>query len=173
MALIYGSTSGTTEHIAGEIEHFWQEQSGEELPVFNIAEVTDLSLLTTFNTLIIGVPTWNIGELQDDWLDVYPDLDVLDFSGKRIALFGIGDQHNYSDNFQDALGILGYKFRACGAELIGFTSIDGYDFEASQGIENGQFMGLAIDDLNQPDLNELRIINWVAQLIALTEVVKR
>lgn len=171
VGLIYGSTAGTTEHIAGEIEHFWQEQSGQELPVFNIAEITELSSLLSFDTLIIGVPTWNIGELQDDWLEIFPNLDELDFSGKQVALFGIGDQHHYSDNFQDALGILGRKFRECGAELVGFTSTEGYDFEASQGIEDGQFMGLAIDDLNQPELNEPRIISWVAQLIALTETV--
>ncbi len=171
IGLIYGTTTGTTERIAHQIQQTWQAQSGLTLPMFDIAYVEELSMLLDFDMLIVGVPTWKVGELQCDWLDVFPALDTLNLWGKRVAMFGLGDQYNFEKNFQDALGILGRKFRACGADLIGFTSTKGYKFETSLGVENGQFMGLAIDDRHQPDQNDIRIESWVTQLITRTRAV--
>ncbi|MEO1644220.1 MAG: flavodoxin [Chloroflexota bacterium] len=125
----------------------------------------DISNLKEFDYLILGCPTWNVGELQDDWELELPNLENVDFSGKRVALFGAGDQAHYSDNFQDALGILGRKLRERGATLVGFTSTEGYDYDESVGVENDMFMGLAIDEVNQSDLTGERIEAWVKQLV--------
>ena len=48
--------------------------------------------------------------------------------------------------------------------LIGKTSTEGYEFEESRSVEKGKFIGLAIDDKNQKELTEERIVNWVNQL---------
>jgi flavodoxin len=77
--------------------------------------------MLAYDTLIIGCPTWNIGQLQEDWDVVYEQMDNLDFSGKKVAIFGLGDQYDYPDNFCDAIGILGQKFIERGAELVGYT----------------------------------------------------
>ena len=49
-------------------------------------------------------------------------------------------------------------------KLIGRTSTAGYEFEESRSVEKGKFIGLVIDDKNQKDLTEERIVNWVNQL---------
>lgn len=165
IGLFFGSTAGSTataaELIAKEIEH----TTGEVVDIFDICD-TDIETFYEYDYLIIGVPTYNIGELQDDWYIIYDNLASLTLTGLDVALFGLGDQYNYSETFQDALGILGHQLRdTCGATLHGYWPTAGYDFIESQGVENGNFMGLALDDDNQPELTEQRIKMWVGQLI--------
>jgi flavodoxin I len=121
--------------------------------------------MLAYDYLIIGCPTWNIGQLQDDWDAIFPDLDELDFSGKKVAIFGLGDQYAYPDNYCDAIGILGRKFAAQGAELVGFTPADGYEFSHSLGVEEGLFMGLALDEIHESKQTPTRITDWVWQLV--------
>lgn len=171
IGLYFGSSTGVTEDIAYRIGETWQSANLGEIPSVNVGTAKTLSELLNYDYLILGVPTWNIGQLQDDWDIAFPELEELDFTGKSVALFGIGDQEGYPDNFQDALGILGNGLRKRGATLVGFTSVDGYEFAESVGVENGHFMGLAIDELNQSDLTDDRIKNWVKQLTHEFELV--
>ncbi|MEM7799734.1 MAG: flavodoxin [Chloroflexota bacterium] len=163
-AIFYGSSSGSTELIAERVQAAWTEAHGETPPIVNVGDISELSNLLEHERLLIGIPTWNIGKMQDDWEIVYPQLDSVDLSDKQIAIFGVGDQYGYPDNFQDAIGILGRKFRERGAALVGYTSTDGYEYDHSVSIEDGRFMGLAIDDINQPELTDERIARWVEQV---------
>ena len=165
IGLFYGTTAGTTEVSAEAIQSTFDKFQSGLVSLHNIGE-SSLDDLYNYDQLIIGVPTYNIGELQDDWYMIYDDLAFLTLTGIQVALFGHGDQYGYPDTFQDALGILGRRFRDdCGAELVGYTSTDGYDFAYSEGVEDGQFMGLAIDDDFQAHLTDGRIAAWVEQLI--------
>jgi len=114
--------------------------------------------------IIIACPTWDIGQLQSDWEGYYPELDEVDFSGKKVAYFGAGDQEGYADNFQDAMGILESKISELGGKTVGYWSTDGYDFNESQAVKNGKFVGLALDEDNQAELTDERISTWVKQL---------
>lgn len=118
-----------------------------------------------YDNLIVGCPTWNVGKLQEDWEVAYSRLDDLDLTGKKIAVFGLGDQYDYPENFCDAIGILGRKFIDQGAELVGFTSTDGYEFSYSRGVEDGRFMGLALDEMNESERTPERLTDWVWQLV--------
>lgn len=164
VGLFYGSTTGVTEDIAYEIQEVWNNEHSEAIEPINIGHVKNLNELLAYDKLILGVPTWNIGQLQDDWDIAFPDLSKMDFTGKQIALFGIGDQYGYPDNFLDAIGILGKQLRDCGATLVGFTNTQGYEFAESVGVEDQQFMGLGIDEISQQDLTPERIEAWVAQI---------
>ena len=53
---------------------------------------TDPAKMLEYKNLIIGCPTWNIGELQEDWDTVYEKYKELDFNGIKAAFFGCGDQ---------------------------------------------------------------------------------
>ncbi|MEM7117541.1 MAG: flavodoxin domain-containing protein [Chloroflexota bacterium] len=123
-AIFYGRTMGSTEIIAERVQVAWGEAHGETPPIVNVGNMAELMKLLAFNQILIGVPPWNIGKLQDDWEIVYPYLDRVDLSGKQIAIFGVGDQFGYPENFQDAIGILGRKFQERGAQLVGYTSIE-------------------------------------------------
>lgn len=163
--LFYGSSTGVTEMVAYQIRDVWTSLGMETLTPMNIGEVKDLKVLLNYDCLILGVSTWNIGQLQDDWEIVFPQLDSMDFTGKQVALFGIGDQYGYPDNFIDAAGILGEKLVERGAELIGFWDTEGYEFIESKGLIEGKFMGLAIDDIRQPELTKTRTLQWVKQIV--------
>ena len=159
----YGSTMGTTEFVAEKVQDA-AKRVGLELTPINIGSLSDPRALLKHDQLILGTPTWNVGQLQDDWLMLYPKLDMLDFSGKQVALFGVGDQLGYPDNFLDALGTLGQKLQECGADLVGFWPTEGYDFTASKAQIGDRFMGLGVDDYNQEDLTEERITRWLEQI---------
>jgi flavodoxin fldA len=84
----------------------------------------------------------------------------LDLKGKKVAIFGLGDQKNYPDNFVDGMGILADAFQKAGAELVGFTSTDGYTFNQSRAVRGEKFCGLVIDQENQAQLTSKRIADW-------------
>jgi flavodoxin I len=161
IGLFFGTQTGNTETIADIIQ---AEFGGDG--VVNLHDIADASPddFADYPCLIIGCPTWNIGELQSDWEGFFDDLDEIDFSGKQVAYFGAGDQVGYADNFQDAMGILAEKITSLGATTVGHWPTDGYDFEDSKAVQNGKFVGLALDEDNQPELTSDRIKTWVAQL---------
>lgn len=160
IGLFYGTQTGKTESAAEMIR---DEFGGNVVTLHDMVKV-DASDFDEYECLIIGCPTWNIGELQSDWDGFFPDLDDIDFSGKLVAYFGTGDQIGYSDNFQDAIGILEEKISELGGKSVGSWSTEGYDFSESKAVKNGKFVGLALDEDNQSDLTQERIKAWVAQL---------
>jgi flavodoxin I len=162
VGLYYSSSTGNTETVAGYIA----EQTGASAE--DIGDATDEEILN-HEALIIGAPTWHTGADEqrsgtswDDWL--YTTLPKLDVKDKKIAIFGVGDQESYNDNFCDAAGELYDLFAAKGCKIYGFTSQDGYVHSASKAIVDGKFCGLMCDEDNQYDLSEDRVKAWVAQL---------
>ncbi len=160
IGLFFGTTTGKTEGIADLIADEFQ---GIHIETKDISKAK-LEELLAWDVLIIGSPTWDIGQLQSDWEAIYEDLDKLDFSGKKVAYFGTGDQYGYANNFMDAIGILEEKISSRGGETIGYWPTDGYEFNESRALRNGKFVGLAIDEDNQPEMTEQRVKAWVTQL---------
>lgn len=171
IGLFYGTNTDYTHLVVEQMIQEFELVVPNLLTAHDIAE-TPPEMMLEYDMIIIGCPTWNIGQLQEDWDVVYDRLDALDFSGKRIAIFGLGDQYDYPDNFCDAIGILGRKFRERGAELVGFTSTDGYEFSYSLGIEDGLFMGLALDDVNESERTPERLTDWIWQLVDELDLVR-
>ncbi len=161
IGLFYGTQTGNTQTIA-ELIH--QELGGDAVADLKDIADAELSDLDAYDCLIIGCPTWNIGELQSDWEGIYDDLDQINFSSKKVAYFGAGDQIGYADNFQDAMGILEEKITELGGTTVGYWSTDGYDFNESKAVRNGKFVGLALDEDNQSELTDSRVKAWVSQV---------
>jgi flavodoxin I len=161
IGLFFGTQTGNTQTIAEQIQ---KEFGGDG--VVELIDIADASPedFEAYECVIVGCPTWNIGELQSDWEGFYDELDAIAFSGKKVAYFGAGDQVGYADNFQDAMGILEEKISSLGGTTVGYWPTDGYDFNESKAVRNGKFVGLAIDEDNQSDLTDERVKSWVAQL---------
>lgn len=170
IGLFYGSNTGNSEYVAEMIKDEFDKILPDLVELFDIGQI-DVEQLLDYEMLIIGCPTWYIGHLQEDWEEAYSRLDELDFSGKRVAIYGVGDQFGYSDNFCDAIGILGQKFEERGAELVGFTPVVDYEFDFSLGAEDGIFLGLALDEDNQSELTSGRVSEWVSLLIEEFELI--
>jgi flavodoxin I len=170
IGLLYGSTSGRTRVAAETIRReldLWGEPERLDVCALDVAH-QDLDCLEGFDLLLVGAPTWSVGELQADWATRFPGLDAVDLSGTRVALFGLGDQRGYADTFVDAMGILRSKLAERGADVgYGAWSTEGYSFRRSRALmTGGQFCGLALDDDNQPQLTAPRIRRWCSQLCA-------
>jgi len=161
IGLFFGTQTGNTEAAAQRIQ---KEFGGEAVvALHDMAEVEDGDF-DNYQYIIIGCPTWNIGELQADWEGYFDELDNIDFSGKKVAYFAPGDQKDYADNFLDAIGILEEKISGQNGTTVGYWPTDGYDFNESKALRDGKFVGLALDDDNQSELTEKRIKTWVAQI---------
>lgn len=156
--IFYASNTGNAEEIANKIA----EQLGG-VEVFDISS-TSVEDIANFDKVIIGGSTWGEGELNDDWDESWDAFTALDLSSKTIALFGLGDQDSYADEFCNALGIIYEHVNSTGANIIGFTSTDGYEHDDSKAEIDGQFVGLVIDEDNQDDLTDERIKNWVEEI---------
>jgi flavodoxin I len=159
-AIVYSFNTTKTGKIATRIKEAFNDDS---IDMINAEEISAETFMK-YDNLILGVPTWFDGELPNYWDEFVPDLEELDLSGKSIALFGLGDQVKYSENFVDGLGIMSELLKERGAKMVGYTSVEGYKFEASRGVEGEQFMGLAIDYENQGSKNKERVNSWVEQL---------
>lgn len=161
IGLFYGTQTGNTQTLAEKIQ--------KELGGAGVVDLNDIADAVAedfeqYDCIIIGCPTWNIGELQADWDGFYDQLEAIAFDQKKVAYFGAGDQVGYADNFQDAIGILEEKIADLGGITVGYWPTDGYDFNDSKALRDGKFVGLAIDEDNQSELTDRRIQAWVAQL---------
>ncbi len=162
IGLFFGSDTGNTEVVTDTIQ-----ERISDLEVFNVADcsIDDYAL---FSKIILGVPTWYDGELQSDWDFFFETFQKIDFTNKQVAIFGLGDQFGYGEWFVDGIGILGETVMHNGGQIVGLTTIEGYDYEASKAeIEiDGElyFLGLALDEDNQRELTEERLNNWLDQI---------
>lgn len=137
---------------------------GEELVQEVDADHTTGAEMSLFDNLILAVPTWFDGELPNYWDELLPDLEDISFKGKKVAVFGGGNQKDYPENFVDGIGIMAEFIEVRGAKIVGFTSTEGYHFESSRAVRGNQFIGLALDIENQAALTNERIEKWVRAL---------
>ena len=169
IGLFYGSTTCYTEMAAEKIQQYFTDASLTPLELsvelFNIKDIP-LNKIADFDLVILGISTWDYGEIQEDWESHWSDIANLNLSGKIIALYGMGDQIGYTDWFQDALGLLHEQVIAQDGFVIGFWENQGYEFAASKALtdDNSQFVGLALDEDNQYLLSDERISQWCQQI---------
>jgi len=149
-------TSQAARKIASEI--------GEDNVTHVNAENTNESEFRSFDSLILGVPTWFDGELPNYWDEFVPAIEDMNLKGKVIAIFGNADQKGYPENFADAVGIMANLVEARGAKLTGFTPAEGYKFEKSKALRGTTFAGLVLDFENQEDSVDQKIKDWAAQI---------
>lgn len=169
IGLFFGTETGTTRLIAKKI----QKMLGDDIASkpLNVNRITPAEMLQ-YDALILGTPSYgveqipgrDVGCLEANWAEFLAQLDAPDFSGKRIALFGLGAQERYPERFASSLMRLYEVFKGYGAELVGSSSTDGYTFEQSAAVVDGRFVGLVIDQRTQSMLTDARIDAWVAQV---------
>jgi flavodoxin I len=160
IGIFYSFNSNKTAKVAQKImERF----SPTEIEAIN-AELVTGETFGNFNNLILGVPTWFDGELPNYWDEFVPELQEMDLTGKKVAIYGLGDQKGYPENFNDGIGIMADLLASKGAEIVGYTSANGYVFESSRAVRGDIFCGLCLDQENQARLTSKRIDDWTEQI---------
>jgi flavodoxin I len=165
IAILYGPTGGNTEKAARLVAKAFGEGNTVLKP---IREVQD-SDIAPFKHIVFGGPTvgthtWADPNQHNDWDLFLTHLYKMDLRGKTCAVFGLGDQVSYSFKFVDDIGVIADRVMEAGGKLVGMVSPEGYSFDESQAFRDGKFLGLPLDEDNEPDLTEKRIQDWVELL---------
>lgn len=159
IGIYYGSTTGNTQDVAEDIA---KRLGVDKADLHDVARAkTDYS---AYDVVIFGSSTLGLGDLQDDWEYYIDKLKAADLSGKKVAIFGCGDSSSYSDTFCDAVGKIYEAVKDKGCQLIGKVNTDGYTYDSSEALVDGQFVGLLIDNDNEPNLTDQRVAVWTEEL---------
>lgn len=169
IGIFYGTETGLTEAMAQVMYRVLGDDIASEPVNVNRAKVSDL---LQYKSLILGAPSYGVGELpgrttgseEGNWEEFLFRLDDADLSGKRIALFGLGNQQKYFDRFASSLIHLYQHVVAYGAEVIGAWSTEGYHFSRSHSVIDNKFVGLVLDHHSQPEMTKARIVSWLDQI---------
>lgn len=169
VGVFFGTDTGNTRRIAKDISTALGSAIAAKPVNIRNAEVADL---LKYDTLILGTPTYGEGQLPglstgnatESWEEFLPKLAGHDFSGKKVALYGLGNQKGYPTEFVDAMFYLYESFKQCGATLIGAWDSDGYNFKRSKAVVDKRFIGLVLDQENQKELSPARLDAWLKML---------
>ena len=169
VGIFFGTDTGNTRRVAKDIAKVLGSAVAAKPVNIRTANVTDL---LAYDALILGTPTYgegllpglSTGNATESWEEFLPTLAGQDFSGKKVAIYGLGTQKSYPTEFIDAVFYLYEQFKLCGATIIGEWATEGYKFEASKAVVDGSFIGLALDQENQKDLTPDRLNTWLKML---------
>lgn len=163
--VIYAPQGGYTENIATQISKKIPNALCTLVPGNEVTE----NLINEFSIIIIGVATlgndtWNSGIQDPDSANLHKIICNCDFSGKKIALFGLGNAIMYPSHFIDDVGIFAEYLEQNKAIIVGYTSTEEFTFKDSKALRGDKFCGLAIDFDNEPEKTTPKIETWISQL---------
>jgi len=169
IGLFFGSTTGKTRKVAKMIKKRFDDDTMADPVNINRVSPEDFA---AYPLLILGSPTMGEGQLpglssecdEASWEEALQRFAEVDLSGKTVAIFGLGDQVSYGNEFVDAM-IEIYDFVVARvARVVGAWPTEGYDFATSQSVIDDMFVGLALDLDNQSDQTEARLAAWLKQI---------
>jgi len=166
IAILFGPTGGNTEKAA----HMVAQAIGDNLTTLMPVKDADEETLRPYSNIIFGGPTvgthtWADPTQKNDWDLFLTRLYKMNLEGKSCAVFGLGDQVSYSFKFVDDIGVIADQVLRAGGRLVGMVGPEGYAFDESKAFRNGKFLGLPLDEDNEPELTQERVNHWVAQLL--------
>jgi flavodoxin I len=162
IGLFFGPLKGSVHRVAEKVKAALGEQNVEMISV-NDATASDLEKYDRiiFGISTVGKETWDSTYSNTDWSKFFPNISKVDFSGKTVAIFGLGDHITYSSYFVNAVGVLAKDLLKSGATIVGKVDTAGYEFDDSEAVIDGMFIGLPIDEDFEPELTDERVSNWV------------
>ncbi|WP_221801592.1 flavodoxin [Oceanobacter mangrovi] len=169
IGIFFGTDTGTTRLMGKKMAKLLGDDIAAKPLNINRASIDDL---LSYPALILGTATYGEGRLpgletnvrNGSWLEFLPQLEGADFSGKVVALYGLGNQVKYGERYADGMFELYQLFKGMGATIIGDWSTEGYTYQQSKAVVDGRFVGLALDHKTQGLLTEGRMRDWIAQI---------
>lgn len=164
-AIFFGPEGGAVHRVANKIR---EEAGGENVIMVPVKDAT-VADLEKYDKIIFGISTvgretWRSEYSNLDWAGFLPEIGKARYEGKTLAIFGLGNHIIYSSTFVDHIALLGRELIKNGAVLVGQVPADEYEFEASEALVDGMFMGLPLDEDFEPELTGQRVKDWVEQL---------
>ena len=86
-----------------------------DVVIKDILEI-DVKDLQNYDSILLGAYTWGDGELPDEFIDFYEEMDCLNLQGKMATAFGSCDS-SY-EHFGGAVDILIEKLEMLGSDIV-------------------------------------------------------
>lgn len=165
IAIFYGPKGGAVNRVAEKVKDAIGEDKIDMVAV-NDATVADLEKYDKiiFGMSTVGKDSWDSKYDNVDWAKFLPEIGKTSYKGKVIAIFGLGDHVTYAASFVDHIAVLAKELENNGAVLSGKVSVDEYEFNDSEAVVDGKFLGLPIDEDFEPELTDERVEKWVKQI---------
>lgn len=165
IGLFYWPKGGNVENTAQKI--YSQFAPGNIVKLDILSATVDI--IKGFDFMIVGGSTvgadnWQDAASNNYWNEFFKVLDQTELKNKTVALFGLGDQVLYPNHFVDGLANLYSEFSKRGVKITGFWPAEGYEFSDSQAVVDNNFVGLVIDEDQQPELTDERIRQWIDRI---------
>ena len=167
IAIFYGPIGGSVNRVADKIKDAIGEDKVEMVAVKGAtsADINKYDKII-FGASTIGKDTWDSEFSNNDWAKFLPEVRKTNLADKTIAVYGLGDHITYAHGFVDHLGVVGKELIKSGAKLVGKVSTEGYEFDESEAVIDGEFIGLPIDEDFEPELTDERIAGWIKAISA-------
>jgi len=107
--------TGNTEVMAEILEHSLLEE-GLEVTVKEALRAKPKEMLK-YDGILLGAYTYEGGEIGDEFMLFYEEMDQVDLTGKLMAVFGAGDTF-YQDTYCVAVDIITEKLIELGANVV-------------------------------------------------------
>jgi len=162
IGLFFGPLKGSVHRVAEKVKVALGEENVDMISV-NDAQASDLEKYDKliFGISTVGKETWDSNYSNTDWSKFFPNISKTDFTGKTVAIFGLGDHITYASYFVNAMGVLAKDLLKKNATIVGKVDPSGYEFDDSEAIFDGMFIGLPIDEDFEAELTDERVSNWV------------
>jgi flavodoxin I len=162
IAIFYGPVGGAVNRVADKIKDAIGEDKVEMVTVKN-ASVEDIKKYDKiiFGLSTVGKDTWDSAYTNNDWGKFLSEIGKTGYDRKTVAVFGLGDHITYAHGFVDHIGLLGKELMKNGAALVGPVDTEGYEFEESEAIVDGKFIGVPLDEDFEPELTDERVAAWI------------
>ena len=163
--LFFGPEKGSVHRVAEKIAAAVGEEKIDLISV-NSASATDLEKYDKiiFGISTVGKETWDSEYSNTDWSKFFPEVGRIDYSGKVVAIYGLGDHITYPEHFVNAMGVLAKELKKQNVKIVGDVDPRGYDFDDSEALIGGKFIGLPLDEDFEPELTDERIARWLESI---------
>lgn len=158
IAILYGSSGGNVTSVARQVQDLFDGNAD----IYNVLDVS-LDEIKDYSYYVIGTSTTGIGDLQDDWEGFLPSFARMDLSGKKVAIFALGDSASYSTSFAESMKVV-YDEIKDKVQVVGQVPDEGYTYDHSTAVNDGLWVGLPIDEDNEYDMTDERLTRWVEEL---------
>lgn len=159
IGVFYSSQRGKSEFVTTLIK----DRLKEKCDVYKVSDENLVEKVKGYNRLIFIIPTYGFGVPHQEWINVIEKLREIDFSGKDVGLIGRGNQGFYAATFVNGMKPIYDVLLEKNANIVGETSIEGYDFVKSTAVVNGKFIGLVLDEMFMLKEIKDRLNNWLIE----------
>ncbi len=162
VGIFYGPEKGSVGKVAELIANIFGENNADLI----LVKDCDAKTVNQYDKIIFGISTigtsnWDSEHTDTDWDVFFTHLPEIEWKNKTVAIYGLGDHINYPEHFVDAIGWLYEKLKPLKANIVGFCDTERYDFNESEAIVNGKFVGLPLDEDYESEKTEERLTQWI------------